>query len=69
MLNFVAHILGMKNLRYLDVGYNILNEALCDVPILTHLGYINLTAVVSHDASPVVSLLESKLQDHVSHKH
>ena len=52
---------------YLDISYNILNEALCHVPISSCLGYINLTSVVSCDPSPVMSLLESKLQHHVSH--
>ena len=66
--NYNIHfVLEMNNLQYLDISYNLLNDALCHVPISSCLSYINLTSVVSHDPSPVVSLLESKLQRHVSH--
>lgn len=60
-------VLEMNNLQYLDISYNILNDAICHVPISFCLHYINLTSVISHDPLPVVSLLESKLQHHVSH--
>ena len=57
----------MKKLRHLDISYNILSSALQHVPISTNLNCINLSATVSHDPSPIVSLLQCKLQDHVSY--
>ena len=56
----------MKRLHHLDISYNILNNALQDVPMPTQLNHINLSATVSHDPLPIVSLLQCRLQDHVS---
>jgi len=66
-IKFFILFTEMKRLRHLDISYNILNSALQHIPIATQLNYINLSATVSHDPSPIVSLLQCKLPNHVSY--